>query len=61
MGKGDKSRFEPCLYHNKPCIFYLLLKKFLFKPVMDIMEKREQMIADGIRATRMRSRTKRML
>ena len=27
-------------------IFYLLLKKFLFKPVMGIMEKREKMIAD---------------
>ena len=29
-------------------IFYLLLKKFLFKPVMGIMEKREKMIADGL-------------
>ena len=30
-------------------VFYLLLKKFLFKPVMGIMEKREQMIADGLK------------
>lgn len=29
-------------------VFYLLLKKFLFKPVMGIMEKREKMIADGL-------------
>ena len=29
-------------------IFHLLLKKFLFKPVMGIMEKREKMIADGL-------------
>ena len=30
-------------------VFYLLLKKFLFKPVMGIMEKREKMIADGLK------------
>ena len=30
-------------------VFYLLLKKFLFKPVMGIMEKREQRIADGLK------------
>ena len=30
-------------------VFYLLLKKFLFKPVMGIMEKREQMISDGLK------------
>ena len=30
-------------------VFYLLLKKFLFKPVMGIMEKREQTIADGLK------------
>lgn len=29
-------------------VFYLLLKKFLFKPITNIMEKREKMIADGI-------------
>lgn len=29
-------------------VFYLLLKKFLFKPVMGIMEKRNKMIADGL-------------
>ncbi len=29
-------------------VLYLILKKFLFRPVMDIMEKREKMIADGI-------------
>ena len=30
-------------------VFYLLLKKFLFKPVMGIMEIREKMIADGLK------------
>ena len=30
-------------------VFYLLLKKSLFKPVMGIMEKREKMIADGLK------------
>lgn len=30
-------------------VLYLLLKKFLFKPVMGIMEKREKMIADGLK------------
>ena len=30
-------------------VFYLLLKKFLFKPVMGIMEKREKLIADGLK------------
>ena len=29
-------------------VLYLILRKFLFRPVMDIMEKREKMIADGI-------------
>ncbi|HAX50736.1 F0F1 ATP synthase subunit B [Muricomes intestini] len=29
-------------------VFYLLLKKFLIKPVTNIMEKREKMIADGL-------------
>lgn len=29
-------------------VFYLLLKKFLFKPVMGIMEKREKMVADSL-------------
>lgn len=29
-------------------VLYLLLKKFLIKPVTDIMEKREKLIADGI-------------
>ncbi len=29
-------------------VLYLLLKKFLIKPVTDIMEKREALIADGI-------------
>ena len=33
-------------------VFYLLLKKFLFKPVMGIMEKREKMIADGLKNAR---------
>ena len=26
-------------------VLYLILRKFLFRPVMDIMEKREKMIA----------------
>lgn len=30
-------------------VFYLLLKKFLFKPVMGIMEQREKLIADGLK------------
>lgn len=29
-------------------VLYLLLKKFLIKPVTDIMEKREKLIADGL-------------
>ncbi|CUX32243.1 F0F1 ATP synthase subunit B [Clostridium sp. C105KSO13] len=29
-------------------VFYLLLKKFLIKPVTNIMEKREKLIADGL-------------
>lgn len=29
-------------------ILFLILRKFLFRPVMDIMEKRKTMIADGI-------------
>lgn len=29
-------------------VLYLLLKKFLIKPVTDIMEKREMLIADGL-------------
>lgn len=29
-------------------VFYLLLKKFLIKPVTNIMEKRERMIAEGL-------------
>ena len=49
MGKGDKSRFEPSLDHNKPCSLLSITEKFLFKPVMGIMEKREQMIADGLK------------
>lgn len=27
-------------------VLFLILRKFLFRPVMDIMEKREAMIAD---------------
>lgn len=30
-------------------ILFLLLRKFLFRPLMDIMEKREAMIADGLK------------
>lgn len=30
-------------------VLFLVLRKFLFRPVMDIMEKREAMIADGIK------------
>ncbi len=29
-------------------VLYLLLRHFLFKPVMNIMEQRKQMIADGL-------------
>lgn len=29
-------------------VLYLLLKKFLIKPVTDVMEKREKLIADGL-------------
>ena len=29
-------------------ILYLLLRHFLIKPVTDIMEKRKQLIADGL-------------
>lgn len=29
-------------------VLYLLLKKFLIKPVTDVMEKREMLIADGL-------------
>ena len=49
-------------------VFYLLLKKFLFKPVMGIMEKREKLIADGLKnasdsqeeAARLKRNTKRL-
>ena len=30
-------------------VLFLILRKFLFRPVMDIMEKREAMIADGLK------------
>lgn len=30
-------------------VLFLILRKFLFNPVMDIMEKRKAMIADGIK------------
>ncbi len=33
-------------------VLYLLLKKFLFKPVLSIMEKREQMIQGSIASAR---------
>ena len=33
-------------------VLYLLLKKFLFKPVLSIMEKREKMIQDSIASAR---------
>ena len=29
-------------------VLYLLLKKFLIKPVTDVMEKRKKLIADGL-------------
>lgn len=29
-------------------VLYLLLKKFLIKPITDVMEKREKLIADGL-------------
>ena len=28
-------------------ILFLILRKFLFRPIMNIMEKREAMISDG--------------
>lgn len=31
-------------------VLYLLLRHFLFMPVMNIMEKREKMIADGLKS-----------
>ena len=31
-------------------ILYLLLRHFLIKPVTDIMEKRKQLIADGLQS-----------
>ena len=32
-------------------VLFLLLRHFLIKPVSDIMEKRRQMIADGLQGT----------
>ena len=30
-------------------ILFLILRKFLFRPIMNIMEKREAMISDGLK------------
>lgn len=50
MGKDDRNKYESCLYNNKCDNSLSLAETFLIKPVTDIMEKRKQLIADGLQS-----------
>ncbi len=50
MGKDDRNKYESCLYNYQCDNSLLLLRHFLIKPVSDIMEKRRQLIADGLQS-----------
>lgn len=49
MGKGDKSRFEPSLDHNKPCSLLSITEEIPVQTSYGDHGKREQMIADGLK------------
>ena len=49
MGKGDKSRFEPSLDHNKPCSLLSITEEIPVQTSYGDHGKSEQMIADGLK------------